>query len=74
MTSNEELIEITPKIPNAAPLGLPEGSIRSLLALIIVLGGMILLAIKRLEFTDFLAMSGTVTALYFGQYIKSPQG
>ena len=59
---------------NAAPLGLPEGSIRAILALIVVIGSMILLRFNNITFEQLMAMSGPVTALYFGQYIKSPQG
>lgn len=59
---------------NAAPLGLPEGSIRAVLALLVVIGSMVMLRFDDITFEQLMAISGPVTALYFGQYIKSPQG
>jgi hypothetical protein len=57
------------------PLNLPEGSIRSLLALVIVVGaGCIFAFTDKMTFVDLVALVTPVTALYFGQYVTPPGG
>jgi hypothetical protein len=50
-----------------------EGRIRAALALVIVTGALAIFAFtEKLDFAQLLAVTGPVTALYFGQYIAKP--
>lgn len=48
------------------PLGLPKGSVRAILALLCVGGGMISMYINAITFEQFIVLSSTVLAFYFG--------
>lgn len=57
------------------PLGLPEGSIRAILAIGITIGAFVLFAVKKdFEVSSFLSLVGLPIGLYFGQYISPPGG
>ena len=56
------------------PLGLPEGSVRAILAIGITIGAFVLFMFKKgFEVSSFLSLVGLPIGLYFGQYI-SPAG
>lgn len=52
--------------------GLPDGGVRAILAVVIVIGGLVLFGIDKLEFTELMALTSLPTGLYFGQYISKP--
>lgn len=58
--------------PDSTPLGIPEGSVRAILALFVVvaswLGGLVLLGLGTIDFDKFVAiigLSGAVVGYYF---------
>ena len=56
------------------PLGLPEGSVRAILAIGITAGSFLLFLFKKdFQVSSFLSLVGLPIGLYFGQYI-SPAG
>ena len=57
-----------------APLGLPEGSVRAILAIIIIVGAFVLFGLDKLTFTQLTGLTFGPIALYFGQYITKPGG
>lgn len=59
-------------VNDKTPLGLPEGSVRAILAIIIVVGAMILFGLDKLTFTQLGSLTLAPIALYFGQYIAKP--
>ena len=56
------------------PLGLPEGSVRAILAILLVVGALILFGLDKLTFTQVGTLTLPPMALYFGQYIAKPGG
>jgi hypothetical protein len=55
------------------PLGLPDGSIRAILAIIITLGAFALFIFtEKLEASGFITLIALPLGLYFGQYITPP--
>lgn len=55
------------------PLGLPTGSVRSILAIIIVVGSLLIFTFTdKLQFEGLMALIAVPTSLYFGQYMKQP--
>ena len=55
------------------PLGLPDGSVRAILAIIITLGAFALFIFtKKLEASGFITLIALPLGLYFGQYITPP--
>lgn len=57
------------------PLGLPEGSVRAILAIGITIGAFVLFMYKKnFEVSSFLSLVGLPIGLYFGQYITPAGG
>ena len=56
-----------------APLGIPAGSVRAILAIGVVAGAFVVYAMtSKLTFDQFIFLITPVLALYFGQYISAP--
>jgi hypothetical protein len=56
------------------PLGLPDGSVRAILALLITVGAFWLFYNGKLQSSAFITMVALPLGLYFGQYIAPPGG
>jgi hypothetical protein len=56
------------------PLGLPDGSVRAILALMITVGAFWLFYNGKLQSSGFIALVALPIGLYFGQYIAPPGG
>lgn len=51
---------------------MPNVPVRGVLAIGIVAAALLLLGLHTISFDQTLAMTGPVTALYFGQYVSPP--